>query len=121
MSTELPTEEDVLAFLTLNAALGELNIMATSVEQDAIRGAITDWQAHERPTGLDAVALERLVAHDRNHIAAIADSERRLEVEQAEREVLRAVGEWSGRGYPPMFLLDAVDALRAARAAGVTP
>lgn len=94
---KLPTEEDVLAFLVLTAALGEY--MADLPDEWApTKVALIAWRcSSEHDKAVEAVVYARLEAHDGIHAAAIADSERRLEVEQAERRVLAAVANWYGR------------------------
>lgn len=88
MNLDLPTEEDVLAHLVLFAAKPVVT-NAYSSEQIAER---TAWNAATAeldvvPNPVSVVALRRL--RDAGTIeAAIADSERRLAIEQAREEVL---------------------------------
>lgn len=84
MSTDLPTEEDVLAALLLRylaiASWPELYDFDHDVAPDYARALC----AHRLPPGATRLELE----------AAIADSERRLEVERARDAVVEAAGRW---------------------------
>lgn len=115
--TDLPTEEDVLARLVLYGArplVTNCDSTEQIMEQAAWRAAV----AFPRDAPLDAVAIiagERLESHGSVE-AAIANSERRLEVERATGALIMAAEEW--RDCPTMLassgLEDAVDRLRAA-------
>lgn len=90
MATELPTEEDVLAFLVLHSALCDLKIMASSQEWLDIDDAIENWEdSAEYSDAAKAVSHARMMEHGALS-AAIADSERRLEVERAREAVVQA-------------------------------
>lgn len=91
MSTDLPAEEDVLAHLVLYAARPvTTNVDATAqmMERIAWNAAIADLDLPGNAASV--VARSRLVVRGSLE-AAIADTERRYEVERARSAVLNAV------------------------------
>lgn len=96
MSAALPTEEDILAFLVLKSAMGQLMraCLGEGSEWTALNAAWQETLRHDVGSGLLSVAQERQAANDLIVSSAIADSERRYAVECAQREVLEAARAW---------------------------
>lgn len=91
MSAELPTEEDVLAILVLHAVLeGAWGKAEWQDFQEASRDMNDRW-----PPAVREIAMRRRRAPGVTAEAAIADSERRLELERAERCVISMAECWA--------------------------
>ena len=103
MTPALPTEEDVLAHLILHVALAEI-LDGPLANADRVATVQAIWANRPRigvpmEEALVQIGRARVMAHvGRTHRdaqrAAIADSERRLEVERARDAVVEAARAW---------------------------
>jgi hypothetical protein len=99
MSAPLPTEEDVLALLTLYAARPVLtNIYSTAQTDERLAWNAAVAPISEAPLDPVAVVARARLRSASSVEAAIGDSERRWEVERAVWAVVAAASSWDGQG-----------------------
>lgn len=116
----LPTEEDVLAVLLLRACAPVVTNRDDSAQWDNevawARATSMAW-----PRWLGEMVQVRLSAFG-SFEAAIADAERKWEIEQAEREVISAAERWWPAQHVPFAdqrrLVSAITRLREVRRRG---